>query len=98
MRLAILTILLVPFMAFAKEPILIDKKVVCLKTTEMFASIQSKYGEFPIWHGDADEGSIVITANRITNTWSIIQYNEKVACLLAVGEKFQFRDSHKLKL
>jgi hypothetical protein len=41
---------------------------------------------------------VVITANPTTNSWSIIQYNEKVACILEVGKGFQFRDTQKLKL
>jgi hypothetical protein len=99
MRLALLTILLVPFMAFAKEPVTVDKEVVCTNTATMFAAVRSTYGEQPIWHGDAeDESSVVITANPTTNTWSIIHYNEKVACLLEVGKGFRFRDTRKLKL
>ena len=99
MRLALLTILLVPFMAFAEEPVTVNKEVVCTKTTTMLAAVRSMYGEYPVWHGDADgEGSVVITANSTTNTWSIIQYNEKVACLLEVGKGFRFRDTQKLKL
>jgi hypothetical protein len=99
MRLALLTILLVPFMAFAEEPVTVDKEVVCLKTSTMFAAVRTTYGEQPIWHGDAEgEGSVVITANTTTNTWSIIHYNEKVACLLEVGKGFRFRDIKKLKL
>lgn len=99
MRLALLTILLVPFMAFAEEPVTVKKEVVCTKTTTMLGALRNTYGEQPIWHGDAEsEGSIVITANPTTNTWSIIQYNEKVACLLEIGKGFQFRDTKKLKL
>jgi len=99
MRLALLTILLVPFMAFAEEPVTVNKEVVCTKTSTMLAAVRNMYGEQPVWHGDAEsEGSIVITANPTTNTWSIIQYNEKVACLLEVGKGFRFRDTKKLKL
>lgn len=99
MRLALLTVLLVPFMAFAEKPVTVNKEVVCTKPSTMFAAVRSEYGEQPIWHGDAEgEGSIVITANTTTNTWSIIHYNEKVACLLEVGKGFRFRDTQKLKL
>lgn len=99
MRLALLSILFVPFMAFAEEPVTVNKEVVCTNTTTMFAAVRATYGEQPIWHGDAEsEGSIVITANPTTNSWSIIQYNEKVACLLEVGNGFRFRDTRKLKL
>jgi hypothetical protein len=99
MRLALLTILLVPFMAFAEVPVTVNKEVVCTKPSIMFSAVRTTYGEQPIWHGDAeDESSVVITANPTTNTWSIIHYNEKVACLLEVGKGFRFRDTRKLKL
>ena len=99
MRLALLTILLVPFMAFAEKPVTVNKEVVCTSTINMFSAVQSMYEEQPIWHGNAEgEGSIVITANTTTNTWSIIHYNEKVACLLGIGKGFRFRDTQKLKL
>jgi hypothetical protein len=99
MRLALLTILLVPFMAFAEVPVTVNKEVFCTKTTTMLAAVRSSYGEYPVWHGDTEgEGSVVITANPTTNSWSIIQYNEKVACILEVGKGFRFRDTQKLKL
>jgi hypothetical protein len=99
MRLALLTILLVPFMAFAEVPVTVNKEVVCTKPSIMFAAVRTTYGEQPIWHGDAEgESSVVITANPTTNSWSIIHYNEKVACLLEVGKGFRFRDIKKLKL
>jgi len=99
MRLALLTILLVPFMAFAEEPVTVNKEVFCTTTTTMLSAVRSSYGEYPVWHGDTEgEGSVVITANPTTNSWSIIQYNEKVACILEVGKGFRFRDTQKLKL
>jgi len=99
MRLVLLTILCVPFMAFANEPVKINKEVFCTNTTTMFSAVRTMYGEQPIWHGDAEgESSVVITANPTTNTWSIIHYNEKIACLLEIGKGFRFRDTKKLKL
>jgi hypothetical protein len=85
--------------AFAEVPVTVNKEVVCTNPSTMFSAVRTMYGEYPIWHGDADgEGSVVITANPTTNSWSIIKYNEKVACLLEIGKEFQFRDSKKLKL
>jgi hypothetical protein len=99
MRLALLTILLVPFMAFAEKPVTVNKEVVCTSTINMFSAVQSMFGEQPIWHGNAEgQSGVVITANSTTNTWSIIHYNEKVACLLEVGKGFRFRDTQKIKL
>lgn len=86
-------------LVIAQEPVTVNKEVVCLKTSDMFSAVRTMYGEYPVWHGDTEsEGSVVITANTTTNSWSIIHYNEKVACLLEVGRGFQFWDSKKLKL
>jgi hypothetical protein len=86
-------------MAFAKEPVTVNKEVVCTTTDTMFSAVRTMYGEQPIWHGNAEgEGSVVITVNPTTNSWSIIQYNKKVACLLEGGKGFWFLDTRKLKL
>jgi hypothetical protein len=86
-------------LAFAEVPITVNKEIVCTTPSIVFSAVRSMFGEQPIWHGNAEgEGSIVITANTTTNSWSIIQYNEKIACVLEVGKGFQFRDTKKLKL
>lgn len=99
MRTILLAILCVPFVAAAIEPVAGEKEVICSTPTAVFAAVQTLYEEYPIWHGDSQkESSVVITANPDTGSWSIIQYDKDMACVLEIGEGFRFRDPKQLKL
>ena len=68
------------------QPIVMEKKVTCGKTADIFAALQESYQEIPIWLGVDEEGvNFVILANKKTGSWTFIQFTDKVACSLGVG-------------
>jgi hypothetical protein len=77
-----LTVLL----AHAQPIINVDKPVVCsdLKTVIELAS--GEFQEIPSWSGNDSISKFIIMANKKTGTWTFIQYNDKIACVLATGE------------
>lgn len=94
MRSLLVALLLIPALAWA-EPFRAEKPTVCDTIDAVMQHLTEKYNEVPVWNGRGagkfDEGnSIMMLMNHSTKTWTIIQYNDKVACILAVGDDLQF--------
>lgn len=65
-----------------------EKPVICsdLKSIVEFLS-GPEYEEEPFWNGLGEGGSkYILMANPLTRTWTFIQYNDKMACVLGSGE------------
>ena len=80
-------ILLSPLLASA-EPIQINKPVTCENTLLIFQALVEQAGEKPIWVGKgdgADTSKTVILANEKTKSWTIIQFDKNMACVLGSG-------------
>jgi hypothetical protein len=92
MRKLLLGVLLLPALALA-EPVKVDKEVVCDKTADMLAYFVEKYKEMPQWLGQSDQtkSQVVIMTNAETQTWTLIQFNEQVACILETGKGIKFK-------
>lgn len=71
------------------EPFELQKTVICDRSTAVLNGLQAgQYKEVPRWTGIAsnDETSFVIMANEKTGTWTIVQFNSEVACILGEGK------------
>jgi hypothetical protein len=49
--------------------------------------------EQPLWVGtnDTSKTSTVVMVNNNTQTWTVVQFDKKIACVLGVGEGFKFK-------
>jgi hypothetical protein len=49
--------------------------------------------EQPMWVGnnDANKTSTMVMVNIKTQTWTVVQFDRKIACILGVGEGFKFK-------
>ncbi len=66
-----------------------DKPTVCGEVDEVFASLQgAPYDELPLWMGkDLHDGTdYVMMVNNKTGSWTFIQLNDRVACVLGTGK------------
>ena len=82
----ILGVLLLPAIATA-QPVTVEKPVPCEKTkTVIDALLKSDYKEQPIWIGSDEQSRNSIFANEKTGSWTLIQFNEQIACILGAGE------------
>lgn len=89
MRKFIIALLLIPFACMAQ--IKVPKEVFCDETKKIVnALLSSEYKESPQWLGQDETSKYVLFANEKTGSWTIIQFNEQIACILGVG------DGHKL--
>ena len=73
--------------ANAQEVIELTKPVKCGDTQWVVNHFTSEYGEKPLWVGkDGNSNSYVtLLINKETRTWTLLQYDGKMACVLSVG-------------
>jgi len=80
-------ILLAPLLASA-ETIQLNKPVTCDSALLVFQALVEQAGEKPIWVGKgdgADTSKTVILANEKTKSWTIVQFDKNMACVLGSG-------------
>ena len=71
------------------QPIVIQKPVTCTETKMLLQGLTSSdYKETPLWLGiepGAEVSKYSVFVNPQTKTWTIIQFNDKIACVLGTG-------------
>ncbi len=86
MRNVLLGVLLLPALAQA-QPVTVEKPVICDKTEKVIESLQTgQYKEMPTWIGYDNTSRFALFVNEKTRTWTMLQFNENIACILGVGE------------
>lgn len=93
-------LLLLPAISMA-QPIILNNRMLCNETRIVLSEIsKSEHKEVPLWIGEVskeDNIKVAIVANEKTGSWTLLQYNEVVTCIMAVGEGFRFADKKKSK-
>lgn len=86
MRSIILGVLLLPALAQA-QPVTVEKPVICDKIKTIIEVLSgSKYSEQPFWIGQDETSKYVMMVNEKTSTWTLVQFNDQIACILGSGE------------
>jgi len=85
----LLPVMLVLSLAVAHS-VTMQKPVECADTEILFRGlIGSNYKEKPIWMG-IESGSTLskysLFVNEKTKSWTLIQFDEKIACVIGTGE------------
>jgi hypothetical protein len=68
--------------------VVVPKPVECTATKKLLpAIVVSDYKEIPVWFGqEPDSGSnYTLFANLTTKTWTLIQFDHNVACIVGSG-------------
>ena len=72
--------------AYAIQPFTVEKPVFCTDVKSMIEFLSGgEYREVPAWVGKDEKSKYVVMANEKTKTWTIIQFNDQVACVLGTG-------------
>lgn len=83
------SVLLFPSLVFA-QGVVIEKPVVCINTKSMIEILsKGEFKEKPVWIGKDESSNYSVFANEKTKTWTIIQFNKEIACVLGTGDSFQ---------
>lgn len=73
------------------QPVTTKKEVQCDKTELMLSVLKGKdFQEVPIWlgNGDSKAPNYSLFVNAETKTWTIIQFNNELSCILGSGESY----------
>jgi len=62
------------------------KIMICDQKENVLQSLSENFEEFPIWSGHSERGSIIaIFVNKTNGSYTVVEYDNKVACILSVG-------------
>ena len=64
----------------------VEKPVVCSNLKTIVETISQDYQEQPTWRGNDSSSKYIMFANSKTGTWTLIQYNDNIACVIGSGE------------
>ena len=86
MRNLILGVLLLPALAYA-QPVTVEKPVICDTLKTVIETLTGTgYREQPFWAGNDETSRFILLANERTKSWTIVQFNNNIACVLGTGE------------
>jgi hypothetical protein len=67
------------------------KEVYCDNTDKLLLILQNgEFEELPIWFGKGDgkAPNYSLLVNQKTKSWTMIQFNNEIACVIGTGENF----------
>jgi hypothetical protein len=84
MKKFLVSVLLLPVLAVAQEPIIIEKSVVCANVSTLLNGLKDHYDELPIWIGQDEKSRYSLFVSK-TGSWTLVQFSDEIACILGVG-------------
>lgn len=67
------------------------KEVVCASLKDVVELVTGQeFQEEPTWTGGDDSSKYIMTVNPKTGTWTMIQYDNKKACIIGTGARSHF--------
>ena len=60
----------------------------CGETAVMLQIIKDRYQESPVWIGSQSRGILMLMVNQTTQTWTLLEIYEQVACVLGTGNQY----------
>jgi hypothetical protein len=75
--------------AFAQQQMEVTKTLKCSNAEYVFKLFKDDFGETPVWVGK-DKGTdtyIALLKNKEKGTWTLVQYDSVLACVLGAGEQ-----------
>jgi len=74
--------------ANAQEVIELTKPLKCGNAQFVMGHFAQQYGEVPLWVAKEKQSGtyIALLQNKETKTWTLLQYDSSIACVLGAGE------------
>lgn len=74
--------------ANAQEIINLNKQMKCSDVQSVMNYFQSTHNEVPVWVGKTVHGThITLLANKEKRSWTMVEYDSRLACVLGAGEE-----------
>jgi hypothetical protein len=86
-KLIVTLALLISTAAFAQQIIDLTKPIKCSDPQSVMNFFKDTHKEKPVWVGKTVHNThITILSNEETKSWTLIEYDTKLACVLGAGE------------
>ena len=74
--------------ANAQEIVDLTKPIKCSEAQNVMNYFSNTHKETPVWVGKTVHGThITLLANKETRSWTMVEYDSKLACVLGAGEE-----------
>jgi len=71
----------------AQEVMNLTKQMRCSNAEFIMSEFTQKWGEVPVWVANTSTGThVTLLINKEKKTWTMIEYDARIACILNVGE------------
>ena len=71
----------------AQEVMNLTKQMKCSKAEFIMNEYTQKWGEVPVWVAKTSNGThVTLLINKEKKTWTMIEYDARIACVLNVGQ------------
>jgi hypothetical protein len=78
---------LISSIAHAQQIIDLQKSLKCSDAQSVINHFSINYQETPLWVGKTNTGThITLLVNRETRSWTMIEYDASMACVLGAGD------------
>jgi hypothetical protein len=85
MKKLLVSVILLPVLAVAQGPVIVEKPVVCEKVEIILNSLTKEFSEKPVWLGESSDSKYSVFVDK-KGSWTIIQFTDRMACILGTGE------------
>ena len=89
MKKILIILLMLPHLVWAQEPVIVEKKIACNWLNLVLENLAEKYQERPVWVGQQDNTNYSLLVNPKKSTWTLIQFNKEIACVIGSGDQSQ---------
>lgn len=85
----LILVLCLPSIVMAQQGLSeVNKPVVCGPADIVFGTLNNEWNEKPIWGSQLKDSKVVLLSNADTKSWSIVQFNDRTACVIETGEGY----------
>ena len=78
---------LISLIAHAQQIVDMQKQIKCSDAQSVINHFSINYQETPLWVGKTGTGThITLLVNRETRSWTMIEYDASMACVLGTGD------------
>ena len=94
LRTAIAGVLFLPALVVAQQQpdaVRVEKPVICGPTEAVLKEVV-EFREIPIWGSQLEDSKVALFANAETESWTMVQWNEAMACVIEVGKGYFLKD------
>jgi hypothetical protein len=100
MRILLMAFLFCLTSSIANAQVTVQKPIICVPAQQLVGELQTQYHEKPILigeHGTLENVATVVFANLEAGTYTVVEIDKNIGCIISVGGNLKFNISEPLK-